>query len=590
MLDVKRNNLDRSLSPYLIQHVSNPVWWQEWSTEIINEAVRENKPLFVSVGYATCHWCHVMAAGAFSDKETADYLNKHFICIKVDREQRPDIDKLLMNFLTVQSGSGGWPLNVFLTPEVHPIFALTFAPASSSGSMKSFLTIAGKVYEYYQNNVDKIQQFEENEEQPGVVAEESIVKKISAYFDHDNGGFGNRQKFPPHSTLLYLLYFICVDNNADAVTICVKTLDAMRLRGLNDHLQGGIFRYCVGPEWSIPHFEKMLYDQAMALWCYSLAYKVIKKKEYMLMADNIIRCLEECFEQNGLFISAHDADTGHVEGAAYTWSYDELKKVLSPGEFKKFSDSYQIERSGNFEGKIHLIRKNDNDLSEIENKLLRIRKLRAQPESDNKILCGLNALTAIAMIQAGRYLEKPLYEEKASKITHSLMDLFWDGKTLGHSFYNGATQKQSFLFDAAAMLTLISMLYENDGFWGAMMDTMIACVLSFKDSGKWIESRAEDFQTVYASWSDNPIPSSIGLAEMGLTRAAMLTGKPAGSKQYRQPLQCDFFNITEMINNGLFHIITAENIIPWSKLQPNTLQKRGKTETDCYKGTCKMFG
>ncbi|MBI4651817.1 thioredoxin domain-containing protein, partial [Candidatus Desantisbacteria bacterium] len=250
---------------------------QEWSLEIINEAVREDKPLFVSVGYATCHWCHVMATDTFSDKDTADYLNEHFICIKVDREQRPDIDKYLMNFLNTQSGNGGWPLNVFLTPKVHPIFALTYAPGHSSGSMNSFLTIAKKVYEYYQNSVNEIQPFIGSEEEPPIAEEKSIVENILPYFDHENGGFGSGQKFPPHSTILYLLYFICIENNADANAVCIKTLDAMRLRGLNDHLQGGIFRYCVDPKWTTPHFEKMLYDQAMALWCYSLAYRVLKK-------------------------------------------------------------------------------------------------------------------------------------------------------------------------------------------------------------------------------------------------------------------------------------------------------------------------
>ncbi|MBI4651818.1 hypothetical protein HY745_11155 [Candidatus Desantisbacteria bacterium] len=221
--------------------------------------------------------------------------------------------------------------------------------------------------------------------------------------------------------------------------------------------------------------------------------------------------------------------------------------------------------------------------------MLSIRKLRVQPERDNKILCGINALVAIAMIQAGRYLGKPYYEEKASKITHHLIDLFWDGKTLGHSFYDGVIQKQNFLFDAAAMLAVISMLYENDGSWETMMNAMLVYVEPFKDSEKWIESKSEDFKTVYASWFDNPIPSSIGLAEMGLTRAAILTGKVTESKQYKQPLHSDFFNISTLISNGLFHIITTGSIIPWIKLPPNTLQKRGDSKTDCYRGTCRFL-
>jgi len=494
MSDLKRNNLDKSLSPYLLQHTANPVWWQEWSAEIIQRAADEKKSLFVSVGYATCHWCHVMAAEAFSDIETANFLNSHFICIKVDREQRPDIDQFMMQYLTALSGNGGWPLNVFLTADFRPIYALTYAPASSNRSQLSFLDIAQKVHEYYEKNADAVVPFITEAVQPPIAKEESLVKNLLSYYDPDYGGFGPGQKFPPHSTLLYLLYFLCVENNPDVQTVCRKTLDAMRLQGLNDYLQGGIFRYCVDRQWTIPHFEKMLYDQAMALWCYSLAYKVIGNIEYKKMAEGIVRCLHDCFADNGLFISAHDADTQHVEGATYVWSYAELKNMLEPDEFKRFCESYEIDERGNFEGLNHLIRKNDVDLRDIEEKLLSLRKKRAQPARDNKIICGINALLAIAMIQAGRNLERPELEEKAARITRRLIDLFWDGKTLEHSFYNGATQNQSFLFDAAALLTAITMIYENDASWNTLMTTMAAYLESFRDGDKWVESRAADFQ------------------------------------------------------------------------------------------------
>jgi uncharacterized protein YyaL (SSP411 family) len=589
MSDLKQNNLDKSLSPYLLQHTSNPVWWQEWSVEIIQHAVDEKKPLFVSVGYATCHWCHVMAAEAFSDIDIANFLNSHFICIKVDREQRPDIDQFMMQYLTSLSGNGGWPLNVFLTADLRPIYALTYAPARSSGSQLSFLDIAKKVHEYYKKNADDIAPFIIKEVQPQIATEESLVKNLLSYYDSDYGGFGLGQKFPPHSTLLYLLYSLCVENNPDVQTICHKTLDAMRLRGLNDHLQGGIFRYCVDRQWTIPHFEKMLYDQAMALWCYSLAYKVIRKNEYKKMAESIVRCLDECFAHNGLFISAHDADTEHVEGATYIWSYSELKDFLEPDEFKRFCESYYIDEQSNFEGHIHLIRKNDVDLRDIEEKLLALRKKRAQPARDNKILCGINSLLAIAMIQTARNLERPELEEKAAQIIRRLIDLFWDGKALGHSFYNGATQNQSFLFDAAALLTAISMIYENDVSWEELMMKMAVYVESFRDGEKWVESGAADFQQVFASWFDHPVPSSISLAEMGLTRVALLTGKETNSKSYRAPHQADFFNITAMMNNGLFHVINSKSAVAWSQSSPNTLQTRGKIETDCYRGTCRLL-
>lgn len=591
MTDLKRNNLDKSLSPYLLQHVSNPVWWQEWSAEVIQGAVDKKKPLFVSVGYATCHWCHVMAAEAFSDRETADFLNSHFICIKVDREQRPDIDQFLMQFIHAQSGSGGWPLNVFLTADLHPIYALTYAPVHASRVQHSFLSIAQKVYDFYENNADyNIPPFTAGEEQPPAAAEESLVKNILSYYDTAYGGFSQGQKFPPHSTLLYLLFFLCVEDDHAVQTVCRQTLDAMRLRGLNDHLQGGIFRYCVDRQWTIPHFEKMLYDQAMALWTYALACKVMGNNEYKKMAESIVRCLDECFADSGLFISAHDADTGHVEGATYLWSYAELKDVLTAAEFKRLCEVYYIDEQGNFEGRIHLIRRTDEPLPEIEEKLLAVRKKRVQPARDNKILCGINALAAIAFIQAGRCLEKPELTERAAGVVRRLIDVFWDGKSLGHSSYNGVRQEQSFLFDAAALLVAVSMLYEDDSSWNNFMTVMAACVETFRDGEKWVESRASDFQPVLASWFDHPVPSSISLAELGLTRVALMASKETQFKSYRAPHQADFFNITAMMSNGLFHLITSEAAVPWSDLPANSLQMRGQPETDCYRGTCRMGG
>ena len=255
-------------------------------------------------------------------------LNEHFICIKVDREQRPDIDQFMMDFINNQNGRGGWPLNVFLTPALHPVFALTYAPAFSRDSMHSFLSIAEQVVIYMEKNSNDIPPYVLAENKPSVAEAESLADTLSAYYDPVNGGFGSGQKFPSHSTLLYLLYQLSIDDSPSIRTICSKTLDAMRLRGLNDHLQGGIFRYCVDNEWTIPHFEKMLYDQAMVLWTYSLAYKVMGKDEYKTMAINILRCLDESFEESGLYISAHDADTEHEEGATYIWSYEELERSL----------------------------------------------------------------------------------------------------------------------------------------------------------------------------------------------------------------------------------------------------------------------
>ncbi len=585
-LTLNRNNLDKSSSPYLLQHTENPVWWQEWNDDLIRYAVKINKPLFVSVGYATCHWCHVMAAEAFSDKNTAAYLNDHFICIKVDREQRPDIDQYMMDFINQQNGRGGWPLNVFLTPSLHPVFALTYAPLASRDSMNSLLAVAEKVFEYFENNTGKIPPFESVGNQSPVADEKTLIKKLSEYYDPENGGFGSGQKFPSHSTILYLLYQLSIGDSPSIKTICTKTLDAIRLKGLNDHLQGGIFRYCVDNEWTIPHFEKMLYDQAMALWVYSLAYKVIGDPEYKIMAEKISKCLEESFKVDGFYISAHDADTGHKEGATYLWSYEQLIDELNPDEFARFSETFFINKSGNFEGLIHLIKQKDTVLDTIESKLLLIRKSRIQPSSDDKILCGINSLLAVCMIQSGRLIGNHALEESASILVHNIISRFWDGKSLSHSFFKGILQKQGFLFDAAALLTSISLLYESNTGWRSNMDALVHYVESFRVGEKWVESHAEDFQAVYASWFDQPIPSSVSLATMGLARAALLTGKEIMPLEYRHPFQSDFYNLAAMIHNGSFHIYTSKKILAWDLLPGNSIQLPGEHEQDCYMGTC----
>ena len=587
MLNFQRNNLDSSNSPYLRQHAENPVWWQEWSVEILKTAVKQNKPLFASVGYATCHWCHVMAADAFSDKDTADYLNEHFICIKVDREIRPDIDQFLMQFIIAQNGSGGWPLNVFLTPDVYPIFALTYAPAHAGSSMSSLIDISKQVYKYYQNHKNKIIPFAAKVQPPPLIEKDRILKNLLAYFDSTDGGFGFGQKFPPHSTLLFLLYLMCSDKSKEIHEMCIKTLDAIRLRGLHDHLQGGIFRYCVDKKWTIPHFEKMLYDQVMALWNFSHAYRVLDKKEYAKMAEGILNCLESCFKDNHFYISAFDADTGHQEGGTYIWKYDELKKLLTIDEFRRLSEAYVIQPEGNFEGAIHLMRRNDNALEDIESKLLLIRNQKAQPDKDKKILCGLNALVAVALVQAGRFLEKKKLEKQAGELIEHLIEKFWDGKILAHSYSFEKIQKQSFLFDAACLLLAITLLYENDRKWASRMDEISHYVQSFQEENKWIESRSGDFQTIQASWIDQPIPSSISLAEMGLTRFKLFSGKNISPTSYRQSFQSDFFNIVVMMQNGLFHHYTTRKAINWNQLLPNSIQMRGESETDCFQGTCR---
>ncbi|MFZ2287117.1 MAG: DUF255 domain-containing protein [Bacteroidales bacterium] len=617
----RRNNLDSSSSPYLRQHTGNPIWWQEWSGDVLAYAAAANRPLLVSVGYATCHWCHVMAAEAFSDPETAAFLNAHFVNIKVDREQRPDIDQYMMNFIQSQTGSGGWPLNVFLTPDLKPVHALTYAPVRTSGNHYSFLYIAQAVNEFIEKRGNNIMSFNPSEPESPHAEAGRLTEDLGKHFDSESGGFGTGRKFPPHSSILFMLYLMTVEGegktdesklgesgsaevSGGAVNslsdgsyteagkiseMVTTTLDAMMLRGLHDHLQGGIYRYCVDRDWTIPHFEKMLYDQAMALWSYSLAHRVTGGEHYRTMAEKIARCLDETFLNDGMYVSAFNADTEHVEGATYLWSVGELEALLTPSELKRFREVYEISSDGNFEGLNHLIRKNYDRIDEIEEKLLAVRQRRSQPSRDDKILSGLNALTAVALAQAGRNLGRPEPEAAAVTLVWKLLETFWDGSSLAHSRFDGVLQRQSFLSDAAPLLLAITMLYETDESWGEMMTEMADYVRSFRVNGKWVESDADDFMKIYASWSDHPVPSAVSLAETALTRVAMLTGREILPALYRIPYQSDFYNINVLMTEDLFHLYTTQEPLPWSDIPANSLQKRGEPESVCYNKTCTPF-
>ena len=417
---------------------------------LLEEAVRLDKPLLVSVGYSTCHWCHVMSAQTFSDPDTALFLNQSFICIKVDREMRPDIDHYLMQVAVSMINRGGWPLNVFLTPDRRPIQSVLYAPP------KEFREFAKLALDHYRHRAKWMPPFKAEWQVPANADERNLIKRLLSYHDVQYGGFGKDAKFPPHSTLLFMLYHLSAAPNAEMQAACERTLDAMMLRGLTDHLQGGVFRYCVDRTWTIPHFEKMLYDQAMALWCYALASKVFQKDAYRRMALKIASCLDDSFAVNpervdhrkpeifandsmavfsltgdsaiasgrqvdALYYTALDADTEHQEGATYLWTHDGLQLALSPRDFTRLKEAYDFTPAGNFEGKIHLIRKNSEPLDDIEDKLLGVRLRRAQPQRDEKILCGLNALTAIAFLQAGRHLDMPVFEKKAAMMVRQIL-------------------------------------------------------------------------------------------------------------------------------------------------------------------------
>ncbi|MBI4019748.1 MAG: thioredoxin domain-containing protein [Candidatus Aenigmarchaeota archaeon] len=550
MADFTRNNLDKATSPYLQQHKGNPIHWQEWSAEAVEYARKEGRLLFVSVGYSTCHWCHVMAGEAFEDKEVADYLNRHFVPIKVDREQRPDIDHYLMAFCVETTGSGGWPLNVIMAPDIRPVTAMTYVPVEPKYGMAGLIDILQAARDYYEERKDKIREYHPPAENQTNFTKEQVIKEIKSGFDDENGGFGHGMKFPPHNTLLFLLQYYEKHKNEEIRHVLEKTLDVIMMRGLHDHLQGGFYRYCTDSSWTIPHFEKMLYDQAMLLWVYSWASKVLGKYEYRIVAEMIIKCLEETFEGDGLFYSAHDADTNHEEGGTYLWTKTELENALSTGEFRRLAELYDITDKGNLEGKNHLIKKEGLRLDDIENKLLKIRKAREQPFIDKKVITSWNALAGIGLLMAHRHAGTAGAKEKSELLFKKLMEKHYiDGK-LYHSSLDNNIQKNEFLEDYASMLLFASLLHEETGDKKGVMEELYKKTMEFKKE-HWVENKVGDFIETPAQQMDHPAPSSVSLADFAVFRAASILGNEAEKPGYGKPLERDFASLAALISRNM---------------------------------------
>lgn len=583
MLNFKKNNLAKATSPYLRQHKDNPIYWQQWSKEVLEYAKNGDSAIFVSVGYATCHWCHVMAHEAFSNEAVAGFLNEHFVSIKVDREQRPDIDNYMLLFMLETRGQGGWPLNVFLTPDLKPFFAVTYVPLEPSHDLPGFLDVLRTVLEVYHQHKSGIQNYLPLVHKGEPAEERHIIQAIKDHFITDWFGFG--AKFPPYTTLLFLVSYYEKVKDPEIRGILEKILNVMAARGLHDHLQGGFYRYCVDSFWTIPHFEKMLYDQAMLLWVYSMAYKVLRKPEYRTIVEKLVVCLDDTYA-DGLYFAAHDADTDYQEGATYLWDKEELHRRLTRPQYKQFIELYEIEK--NFEGKVHLIKKKNSFLPEIEEKLLRIRKKRKQPFIDRKLLTSWNAFIGIGFMLAYRSLDVHALKAKAVWLFKKILERHYRKGVLYHSSYEGSLQEGEFLEDCAAMLLYATYVYEETGKYKEIIEQLYRKLGTFYVQ-HWIESKSNDFIETPAQTFDHPLPSSTSLAEMAQLRASIILGKEYAPVDYKQPLQHDFFNLMVFIRNGNWHVLHTPHTIAWNLLPMNCLQIHDTKLRDCYGQKCREF-
>lgn len=591
-MNFSRNNLNKASSPYLQQHAANPIHWQEWNLETLEYAKKHQKIIFVSIGYSTCHWCHVMAHETFSDEVIAEILNEHFVSIKVDREERPDIDQYMMSYVNAISGQGGWPLNVFLNFEQKPLYGGTYFPRTTQHNMQGFREVLEQIVAWNQEKNKTIPTFTPPVIEKKDIPQKTLLETLEHSYDEIHKGFGEQPKFPPHCTVLYLLQNYENFKKESTQKMITETLDIIATRGLHDHLQGGFFRYCVDKNWTTPHFEKMLYDQAMLLWQFSWAYKLFQKPEYLIIIEKIVACLESTFKKDKLYISAHNADTNHIEGETYTWSLEEIQEVYNQKEFKQLQEIFEIDLP-NFEGKYHLVKKYLTDIPSLEKKLLETRNKRQQPSTDDKILTSWNALTGIAYVMAYRATNTKKYHTESQNIFNTLIEKHFRDNQMYHSSHNEKITQNCFLEDIASMLLLATYLYEEDfdQQYREKVESLSKAMIDFKKNNTWYENiYSKDFKQITAQQFDHPTPSSSALANLAQFRSDMIIHSHSDlSLQYSFPIQSDFHNITADAIQGNIHIIHTPNSIDWNKLPLNSLQIKKSSYEHCFNHSCQQY-
>ena len=435
-LNKKSNNLINEKSLYLLQHAYNPVNWYPWCDEAFEKAKNEDKPIFLSIGYSSCHWCHVMERESFEDNEVAEILNNNFVCIKVDREERRDSDNLYLLACQIIHGSGGWPLSVFLTYDMKPFYAGTYFPKEDMSGMIGFLNILNKIIYLWENDknkliksVDKIVEYISSSTNAKFTTpiqdniEEKAYSYLNASFDDLYGGFGYSPKFPSPHNLMFLLRYWYSYGEENALKIAEATLDGIMKGGIQDHIGFGFSRYSTDEKWLVPHFEKMLYDNALLTIAFLEAFQATEKEVYSKTAENTLEFLmRDMMNPEGGFFSAFDADSEGEEGKFYLWEHTEILDILGQEDGKKYCQLYNITKVGNFEGKNipNLINSNIEDIdwnwiNECRQKLFNYREKRVKPNRDNKILTSWNGYIIATFAKAGRILNNKKYIETAEK-------------------------------------------------------------------------------------------------------------------------------------------------------------------------------
>ena len=472
---MSENRLINEKSPYLLQHAHNPVDWYPWGEEAFEKAKEEDKPIFLSVGYSTCHWCHNMARESFENEEIAGILNKYFVSIKVDREERYDIDNLYMKFCQATSGRGGWPMSIFMTPEGKPFFAGTYFPRIDFRGITGFKTVLLSLKKLWENDREKIEETAEDivdfvkknymKNNEKVLTEDSIKKSaegIKKLFDSEYGGFGPKPKFPMAHNITFLLEYSEKYDDEIAKAMALKTLDSIFKGGIYDHAGSGFSRYSVDEKWMVPHFEKMLYDNALLLEAYTEAYRKTENPLYEKIVRDTIGFLgREMKDYRGGFYAGIDADSEGDEGKYYLWTESEISFILGKENFERFSKYFNLEKSSLLKGRIVLNRiGREVDIADydfLEKQLLTLlqhRENRIKPHIDEKIMCAWNSMLAKSLFKAGKVFEEQEFIDTGKKILEFIeKNMVLDGRIMtayidGEVKYKGFIQDYAFYIDA----------------------------------------------------------------------------------------------------------------------------------------------
>ncbi len=576
------NRLAESKSPYLQQHANNPVAWYPWGKEAFQKAKKEDKPVFLSIGYATCHWCHVMAHESFEDRNVADLLNRHFVSVKVDREERPDVDQVYMTVCQALTGRGGWPLSIFMTPDKKPFFAGTYFPKNSGMGMPGFMDICANIADAWKNKRSELMESSgkitaaiqpADQEHPGSLINMDTLdlcfQHFQKAFDPQWGGFGQAPKFPSPHNYSFLLRWHARTGDKAALEMVEKSLQSMRQGGIFDHIGFGFHRYSVDERWLVPHFEKMLYDQAMLSLAYTDLFQVTGKQCYGQVVREIAEyVLRDMTSPQGGFYSAEDADSEGEEGLFYVWKPQEIVSHLGQEDGDLFCRFYNITQKGNFEHNLsipHMTESVDafasrkgittqelvKRLETCREKLFHIRENRIHPLKDDKILSAWNGLMIAALARASQVLEEPSYQDAAQRSADFVLTVMRrENGRLYRRYRLGESAFPGFLEDYAFMVWGLIELYESTfevRYLKEALNLNDVMHALFRDDagggfffvGKDSEQMIVQSKDIY----DGATPSGNSVAVMNQMRLARMTGDTALEQHAQKAVKAFFAKI-----------------------------------------------